>query len=144
MRCYIHTVVVEISRVYVIDSAIKKNKTPFSKVVMLLHCSHCTAASCSKPGDTLHQCSACANGVPYTCKQCVGSHEEGTPLCYLCNVRPHICLSKCLRGCIMRPVVYCACNLVPRRLRVGKKNDNFGRYFFTCNVCKFFQWESEL
>ncbi len=54
----------------------------------------------------------------------------------------HICLSKCLRVCIMKKPVYCRCNTITTRRRSMKVNQNIGRYFSSCFKCDFFEWEN--
>ena len=55
----------------------------------------------------------------------------------------HICLSRCLRVCIMKKPVNCRCNEQLIRRKSTKDNHNFGRYFHSCYVCDFFKWEKD-
>ena len=56
--------------------------------------------------------------------------------------KKHVCLSKCLRACIMKKPVNCRCNTIATRRRSAKNNQNLGRYFHSCFKCDFFEWEN--
>ena len=111
------------------------------KKTVMYQCSYCTAGSAFCSHDVNQKCTKCGVYTPHICTQCILSIYIIPKTCFLCTQRDHICLSKCLGGCIQRVQIKCKCTKGPIRLRVQKQNHNNGRYFWTCHDCTFFQWE---
>ena len=108
---------------------------------LMYQCSLCTAAECVKPKSDDELCAKCGDVHVHICDRCADGGEQAPVTCYICTKRPHICLSRCLRGCVMKPVVMCtACNERARRRQVLKEGPNQGRFFYTC-CGDFFEWE---
>ena len=84
------------------------------------------------------KCRRCDNTV-HVCARC-----DPVDTCVQCTKRPHICLSKCIRGCIHKKAPVCNCGSTPRRLQVQKDSQNKGRYFWSCHDCAFFEWDAWL
>ena len=103
-------------------------------LAVMHRCSGCTEASgCVE----VHpKCTRCDNTV-HVCARC-----DPVDTCVQCTKRPHICLSKCIRGCIHKKTPVCNCGSTPRRLQVQKDNQNKGRYFWSCHECTFFEWDA--
>ena len=105
----------------------------------MYRCSYCTGGS----GFTSNHCclskpAANARKLLFTYVADVSLNLNQSPkTCYLCTERPHICLSKCLNGCVKRPPKKCQCGK-PIRFQSKKNNKNHGRFFWTCNACNFF------
>ena len=103
-------------------------------LAVMHRCSGCTEASgcvevhpkCTRCDNTVHMCARC----------------DPVDTCAQCTKRPHICLSKCIRGCIYKKAPVCNCGSTPRRLQVQKDNQNKGRYFWSCYECAFFEWDA--
>ena len=103
-------------------------------LAVMHRCSGCTEASgCVE----VHpKCRRCDNTV-HVCARC-----DPVDTCVQCTKRPHICLSKCIRGCIHKKTPVCNCGSTPRRLQVQKDSQNKGRYFWSCHECTFFEWDA--
>jgi hypothetical protein len=105
----------------------------------MVQCSHCTMACIVVP-DQL--CGQCHLRYTHLCEGCAAAARLiSTNTCHRCSYRAHICLSRCLGGCIKRKQVNCRCGTKARRRVVEKKNKNEGRYFYSCFKCEFFEWE---
>ena len=95
----------------------------------MYQCSFCTAGSGFTSVKPEQKCVTCNLVYVHICSRC--NLENPTPsTCYLCTERPHICLSKCNSGCILRKRPECMCKNGPIRLQVKKNNKNHGRYFW--------------
>ena len=117
----------------------------FSENKVMFQCSICTAGSAFCSLDPEQMCKKCGLYAAHVCSRCIAEASGVMPMrCHLCTQREHICLSKCLRGCVLREKPNCQCSKGPTRLQVQKKNKNHGRYFWTCRYCNFFEWESTL
>ena len=127
---YIQRVVVLVPRLYEPTPTVVKAKW------QMYRCSLCTQAFCCDPIEK--KCSRCSTGVPAVCDRCVTALVPDT--CFQCTERAHICLSKCSGGCINKQKPTC-CSVGPRRLQVKKEGNNKGRFFWSCEPCKFFQWD---
>ena len=90
-------------------------------------CSICTAGSsyCST-----ELCMKCHTIKVHICQYCAPLHT--TSLCIACYKRPHVCLSKCNNGCIIKKPK-CRCKQGPIRFQVNKDNHNKDKWFWTCN-----------
>ena len=99
-------------------------------------CSGCTG--CFDCKDVHPKCTRCDNTV-HVCARC-----DPVDTCVQCTKRPHICLSKCIRGCIYKKAHACNCSTPPRRFQVQKEGPNKGRYFWSCRVCALFEWDAWL
>ena len=105
----------------------------------MVQCSYCTMACIVVPDQLCGQCHLLYTHV---CDGCAAEAcRTSTNTCHRCTSRPHICISRCLGGCIERKPVICLCGTKARRQRVVKKSQNEGRYFYSCYKCNFFEWE---
>lgn len=106
----------------------------------MYHCIHCTAASTYS--DSTKVCQACPN-IVHLCDGCHDVNVVPAMACYLCvrGLGPgHKHRTVATKPVI--PRVKCQCkNSQVRRLQVNKNNRNHGRYFYSCNICNFFQWD---
>ena len=70
----------------------------------LFQCSICTAGSSFCSLDPSKKCQKCGLITPHICSSCTtdsDGHRVPDPVnCYLCTPREHICLSRCLHGCV--------------------------------------------
>jgi hypothetical protein len=118
---------------------LRKNK---EKMPVQHNCSLCTAAVCDTKVYSL--CTACHSVPAFTCFSCLVDVIHPPTTCNNCTVRPHICLSPCLRRCLRAkgPPAKCRCGIEARRCRVGKPGRTQGRFFQTCaqGKCKYFEW----
>ena len=104
-------------------------------------CSLCTAGSSYCSTDSV--CIKCDTLKVHMCRRCAVSACGIIPkMCVSCTKRPHLCLSKCLSGCIFKENPTCRCNKGgPKRLQVKKDNKNKDRFYWSCEQCKFFEWD---
>ena len=110
----------------------------------LYQCSHCTAGSVFTSVLPEQTCSKCKQVPVHMCSRCGVEFKSNPKTCYLCMERPHICLSKCRKGCVKRPSITCPLKCPcgkAKKFQSKKPNENCGRFFWTCNGCKFFAWE---
>ena len=112
----------------------------------MLKCKACTAGITEyfNPNSTCYQCKSVLDQI---CVFCHRSSNQGllTMTCSKC--RPHMCLSKCASGCVLLralPPPSCRC---PKsralKFRVTKEGDNQGRWFWTCRMCNYFEFEED-
>ena len=112
----------------------------------MLKCSVCTAGFTEdfNPGTN---CSECNSVLEHVCPFCRRSSLNCivSMVCYKC--RPHMCLSKCTSGCVLKknpPIPKCLCKDSGKslsRFKVNKEGKNKGRWFYSCKDCGFFKFE---
>ena len=109
----------------------------------MLRCSSCRAG-----GTVLNalnkKCSNCPAILGHVCDYCRRRSLGGVLNISCSGCRPHVCLSKCSRGCIKkeaRVAPTCRCPTGPIRLAVKKEGKNHGRFFWSCRPCDFFAWD---
>jgi hypothetical protein len=117
----------------------------FNRMTTMYQCSLCTGACCTPPKGDSERCGSCSQGFTHVCRRCQASTGcATTPACVGCTKRPHICISKCSRQCVVKkgePAIQCECKKAAKRVRVKKEGKNNGRYFYSCYDCGFFKWD---
>ena len=106
----------------------------------MYQCSYCTGGCCVPAKTEVHRCVKCNVVYTHLCQGCA-VNKQATSLCFRCNRRQHVCLSRCNNGCIKDEPVLCKCGVRAVYRKVTKSNQNYGRFFYVCNTCNFFVWK---
>ena len=96
-----------------------------------VQCSYCTGAAVKSSIYPESFCIECKSIVLHVCTGCSVEHDSNVKLCHLCIPRPK--KSSCYCDSSKKGNV--------RRFKVNKRSRNYGRYFYSCRVCGFFDWE---